>query len=795
MHANEIPSHRLLMPSHRLSSSLRDASNPRNIIQASANTASSLDSSQAFNSVASQSSVSRSKSITSSQFGSSRRNPPSENSPLHNFRPFANDESGFEYSAPGQRVQISFGPRSRKNRLRSFSFAKGNSDNSATDNSATDKPRPARGTGRALLGGGLGNSLDPKSRSRAPLLNTKSTTSDETPSRFSITNPVKSTTEEAAITTATPPTTTTTPPTTTTTTTTTITITTTPSIETSTTIFDSGTTDTTTTTSSRDLPRRRFRPIPRRRIISSSSSSSKDGRRHSGLFSVRHRGTPRHRPSVSVILDQDKNNENDFIKEKDDEKHELRGEGLKEEVVPLIQEEKVEKGQTPLEAHNNTVGSVDGRGSGKSISDGQPQRNNLGFVFPQRRDSILPFGTRLAHRRPNSPLTNSFTGPLPLTSGPNLPPTLSLMTLTNSQDLTTSPTTLAETPSPVVVFSTQTPAFNTPPPQASFKAPNTLNFFNAPTTTPPPVVFFSTQPPVFNVPSAGNTFRAPSPQVPSQESTSFNPSPPLSPFNMIPVILPVNMVPVVAPLNLPFVVAPVNPQPTIDPNNPPTPPSESLKPPLNFPSHQSTVAPRLQRLFPSRQLANSFTLQQNSQSSSSQSWRGQSSSTSTSQLPGGVGTLQQLRQAQSSNTKEKSTSSSSSFSTNSLAQPLDNETPATLTGQEVMTQPSLTPFNPPALRNSFVGITSRKPSSTKSPLTTPGPSRDRGRQLLSPRRRPTLRRPLTPITRPRSQVVQTPVSDEYIKAFPEVAAPEGFPGEDPEEDTIKEAIFELQRLN
>ncbi|KAG7169146.1 hypothetical protein Hamer_G022783 [Homarus americanus] len=670
------------MPSHRLSSSLRDASNPRNIIQASANTASSLDSSQAFNSVASQSSVSRSKSITSSQFGSSRRNPPSENSPLHNFRPFANDESGFEYSAPGQRVQISFGPRSRKNRLRSFSFAKGNSDNSATDNSATDKPRPARGTGRALLGGGLGNSLDPK-----------------------------------------------------------------------------------------------------------------NGRRHSGLFSVRHRGTPRHRPSVSVILDQDKNNENDFIKEKDDEKHELRGEGLKEEVVPLIQEEKVEKGQTPLEAHNNTVGSVDGRGSGKSISDGQPQRNNLGFVFPQRRDSILPFGTRLAHRRPNSPLTNSFTGPLPLTSGPNLPPTLSLMTLTNSQDLTTSPTTLAETPSPVVVFSTQTPAFNTPPPQASFKAPNTLNFFNAPTTTPPPVVFFSTQPPVFNVPSAGNTFRAPSPQVPSQESTSFNPSPPLSPFNMIPVILPVNMVPVVAPLNLPFVVAPVNPQPTIDPNNPPTPPSESLKPPLNFPSHQSTVAPRLQRLFPSRQLANSFTLQQNSQSSSSQSWRGQSSSTSTSQLPGGVGTLQQLRQAQSSNTKEKSTSSSSSFSTNSLAQPLDNETPATLTGQEVMTQPSLTPFNPPALRNSFVGITSRKPSSTKSPLTTPGPSRDRGRQLLSPRRRPTLRRPLTPITRPRSQVVQTPVSDEYIKAFPEVAAPEGFPGEDPEEDTIKEAIFELQRLN
>ncbi|XP_042221775.1 serine-rich adhesin for platelets-like [Homarus americanus] len=385
------------------SDSLRDASNPRNIIQASANTASSLDSSQAFNSVASQSSVSQSKSITSSQFGSSRRNPPSENSPLHNFRPFANDESGFEYSAPGQRVQISFGPRSRKNRLRSFSFAKGNSDNSASDNSASDKPRPARGTGRALLGGGLGNYLDPRNRSRAPLFNTKSTTSDETPSRFSIANPVKSTTEEAAITTATPSTTTTN-------TTTTITITTTPSIETSTTIFDSGTTDTTTTTSSRDLPRRRFRPIPRRRIISSSSSSSKDGRRHSGLFSVRHRGTPRHRPSVSVILDQDKNNENDFIKEKDDEKHELRGEGLKEEVVPLIQEEKVEKGQTPLEAHNNTVGSVDGRGSGKSISDGQPQRNNLGFVFPQRRDSILPFGTRLAHRRPNSPLTNSFTG-------------------------------------------------------------------------------------------------------------------------------------------------------------------------------------------------------------------------------------------------------------------------------------------------------------------------------------------------------------------------------------------------
>jgi len=44
-------------------------------------------------------------------------------------------------------------------------------------------------------------------------------------------------------------------------------------------------------------------------------------------------------------------------------------------------------------------------------------------------------------------------------------------------------------------------------------------------------------------------------------------------------------------------------------------------------------------------------------------------------------------------------------------------------------------------------------------------------------------------------VVQTPVSNDYIKSFPEVAAPEGFPGEDPEEGTIREAIFELQRIN
>lgn len=134
------------------------------------------------------------------------------------------------------------------------------------------------------------------------------------------------------------------------------------------------------------------------------------------------------------------------------------------------------------------------------------------------------------------------------------------------------------------------------------------------------------------------------------------------------------------------------------------------------------------------------------------------------QLLSNEGVLQQLTQSHSSiiSHEEESSSSSSSFSssflTNSLAQPSDSD------------------------------FTKASPATTRA-------QGGEGRQLLSPGRHPTLRRPFTPITRPRSQVVQTPVSDDYIKSFPEIAAPEGLPGEDPEEDTIREAIFELQRVN
>lgn len=51
-----------------------------------------------------------------------------------------------------------------------------------------------------------------------------------------------------------------------------------------------------------------------------------------------------------------------------------------------------------------------GGGSGKALSEVQPQRNNIGFVFPQRRDPILPFGARLDRRRPGTFFTNTRTG-------------------------------------------------------------------------------------------------------------------------------------------------------------------------------------------------------------------------------------------------------------------------------------------------------------------------------------------------------------------------------------------------
>ncbi|XP_037804989.1 BRD4-interacting chromatin-remodeling complex-associated protein-like isoform X2 [Penaeus monodon] len=306
--------------------------------------------------------------------------------------------------------------------------------------------------------------------------------------------------------------------------------------------------------------------------------------------------------------------------------------------------------------------------SGKSLSDAQPQRNNIGFVFPQRRDPILPFGARLDRRRPGTFFTNTRTGSPPLTTQP-----------ATTTAATTAPSSPAGTPLPPVI--------------------------------------------------------------------------PLMPF-------------IVAPVFTPVVAGP--------PQDPPALPSTDLTPPSDSPSRPS-LPPRLQRLFPSQRLIQSLRQEQSS-SSSSESTRETSSRTSTSQLLAAAGMLQKLEKS-SSNSSSKSSSSSSQqeSSASSLSLPAEGSPASNAVEPEGAAPP------PPA-----------KEEPAPAPASAP---EKRGRVLVPNTRRPVLRRPATPITRPRSQVVQSPVSDDYINNFPEAAAPEGFPGEDPEEATIRDNLFELQRVN
>ncbi|XP_047488709.1 proline-rich receptor-like protein kinase PERK9 [Penaeus chinensis] len=232
--------------------------------------------------------------------------------------------------------------------------------------------------------------------------------------------------------------------------------------------------------------------------------------------------------------------------------------------------------------------------------------------------------------------------------------------------------------------------------------------------------------------------------------------------------------PPVIPL-MPFIVAPVfTPVVAGPPQDPPALPSTDLTPPSDSPSRPS-LAPRLQRVFPSQRLIQS--IRQEQSSSSSESTRETSSRTSTSQLLAAAGMLQKLEKSSSNSSSKSSSSSQQESSSSSLSLPAEGSSASNAVEPEGAAPP------PPA---------KEKPA----PAPASGPEGEkRGRILVPNTRRPVLRRPATPLTRPRSQVVQSPVSDDYINNFPEAAAPEGFPGEDPEEGTIRENLFELQRVN
>jgi len=196
--------------------------------------------------------------------------------------------------------------------------------------------------------------------------------------------------------------------------------------------------------------------------------------------------------------------------------------------------------------------------------------------------------------------------------------------------------------------------------------------------------------------------------------------------------------------------------------------------------------PKINRLFPNRQLTNTINQQQTT---------GISSSSNNSQAisnfnSGTANTWHDLiLRSQSQQKQHNSTFSQEKHFVKSFPQ-----FPSKILSKALLSTSttSISPSNSNKLGN-LVNV---------SPTTTSNNS-GKGRQLLPQIARPilnsaaVLRRPFTVITRPRSRVVQTPASEEYIKSFPEVAAPEGFPEgvKDPEEETIRSNIIELQRIN
>jgi len=203
--------------------------------------------------------------------------------------------------------------------------------------------------------------------------------------------------------------------------------------------------------------------------------------------------------------------------------------------------------------------------------------------------------------------------------------------------------------------------------------------------------------------------------------------------------------------------------------------------------------PKINRLFPSRQLINTISQKETSSSNISNSSTISSSNNSktlSNDNSGSVNTWHDLiLRSQSQQQQQNSSFNQEKQFVKSFAQfPSKNLPKAPLSTFTT----SLSPRN----NNQIGNLVRPLPISTSLNFS-------KGRQLIPQITRPVpnsaavLRRPFTPITRPRSRVIQTQASEEYIKSFPEVAAPEGFPEgvKDPEEDTIRKNIIELQRIN
>ncbi|KAK4296568.1 hypothetical protein Pmani_030961 [Petrolisthes manimaculis] len=668
-------------------------------LEATTNTAKNPNHSQVSNSVHSHTSSTNTKK--GGRFGFTRRDPPTRRPNLRTFQPLSNEESSFQYSAPGQRVLVSLGARARRQRPRFSSFTA----------ESTDSVRPTRGALRTS-GVNSANSFITKEKDWTPQQdNIKSSQGREKQQQPNTdTNNISASGN--------------------------ITL----ELPTDNSITISTTTTTTTTTEKPNGPVRirpitRFRPIPRRRPGSLS----------------RQRGTRKFRQNVSLYLSDkeqtsasDENTysttDGDIAQAEPGPQEEQEGEKEEEEEeeeVAAVDENSGEGTHEESDQHSS--------GSGKSLSGGSSSQRNNGFVFPQRRDSFLPFGTRLSNQRRKAPLTNPSIGDPSITSSPS--PSLPSTPPTNTRDVTTIPPPLAETTTTTTTITTtdpQPPVLSispSPPPSPSLFVTPTPQLSSTTTDSTRQQSRLSSQNSAFSTPTkpqqqqqrvqeSGNIEGRG--KALSSSSSSATPAT----FKMVSVVAPTNVVP---PLGIPMVVAPV--RSTLSQLSSPGPvakPYQYLIPPAISFDPVPTQPPRLQQVIPLQVLTNNINEMKRKL----------------------VMSLQPLQ----------SQSSRSSSNSNNTA------------GRGSRPRPSLLPLQ---------SLKSSSTSSVNNNVQRGG----RGRQLLSPNRQTTLPTPRTSNTRPISRVVQSPVSDEYIKSFPEVAAPEGFPGEDPEEDTIREAIFELQRIN
>ncbi|KAK3878976.1 hypothetical protein Pcinc_016420 [Petrolisthes cinctipes] len=737
-------------------------------LEATTNTAKSPNHSQVSNSVNSHTSSTNTKK--GGRFGFTRRDPPTRRPNLRTFQPLSIEESSFQYSAPGQRVLVSLGARARRQRPRFTSFTA----------ESTDSVRPTRGALRTS-GVNSANSFSTKEKDWTPQQdNIKSTLGREKKQQQQPNTDINNTSASGNITLEQP---------------------------TYNSITISTTTTTTTTTEKPNGPVRirpitRFRPIPRRRPGSLS----------------RQRGTRKFRQNVSLYLSDNKEQTSTSDENTDSTTdgdlaqaepgpQEEQEEGEKKEEEVAVDESSGEEGTHEESDHQHSTS-----GSGKSLSGGSSsQRNNNGFVFPQRRDSFLPFGTRLSNQRRKAPLTNPSIGdPSIITSSPS--PSLPSTLPTNTRDKTSIPpppqaetTTTTTTPQPPVLSISPSPPspplFVTPTPQLSSTTDSTrLSSQNSAFSTPTK--------PQQQVQESGNVEGRG--KALSSSSSSATPAP----FKMLSVVAPTKVVP---PLGIPMVVAPVRPASSQLPSpGPVAKPYQYLIPPAISFDPVPTQPPRLQQVIPLQVLTNNINeMQRNmvtslqplqtqssrSSSNSNTSNSSKSSSSSSSSSSSRTSILQRYNQSgvnkqvsesrRTSNTQQEKNSDSSSFSSSM------RDIPAPAAGRGSRPRPSLLPLQ--SLKSSSTSSVNnnaqQQVSSGKTSFIITQRGDGRGRQLLSPNRQTTLPTPRNSNTRPISRVVQSPVSDEYIKSFPEVAAPEGFPGEDPEKDTIREAIFELQRIN